>query len=51
MNYNFMMEFLLSKKLGHVVGLSGSIPKFSEPLKDTEIAALYNLRASTIACR
>ena len=30
-NYNFKMEFLSSKKLGHN-GLSRLIPKFSEPL-------------------
>ena len=32
---NFKMEFLSSKKLGHVVGLSRLIPEFSEPLENT----------------
>ena len=40
LNYNFKMEFQSSKKLGHADGLSRLIPKFSEPLEDTVIAAL-----------
>ena len=35
-----MMEFLSSKKLRHSDVLSRLIPKFSEPLEDTAIAAL-----------
>ena len=34
------MEFLPSKKLRHVDGLSRLIPKFLVPLEDTKIAAL-----------
>ena len=41
LNYDFKMEFLPSKKLGHADGLSRLIPKFSEPLEDTVIAALH----------
>ena len=40
LNYNYEMEFLLSKKLGHVDDLSRLKPKFSVPLEDTVIAAL-----------
>ena len=40
LNYNFKMEFLPSKELGHADGLSRLIPPFSEPLEDTVIAAL-----------
>ena len=34
------MEFLPSKKLSHADGLYRLIPKFSEPLEDTMIAAI-----------
>ena len=45
------MEFRSSKKLGHVNGLSRLIPKFSEPLEDTVIAALRDERdLSALLC-
>ena len=40
LNYNFKIEFLSLKKLGHADGLSRLIPKFSEPLEDIVIAVL-----------
>ena len=40
LNYNFSMEFVPSKKLGHADGLSRLIPEYSEPLEDSVIAAL-----------
>lgn len=40
LNYDFQMEYLPSKKLGHVDSLSRLIPKVAEPLEDTVIAAL-----------
>ena len=40
LNYNYEMEFLPSKKLGHADGLSRLIPNISVPLEDTVIAAL-----------
>ena len=40
LNYNYEMEFLPSKKLGHEDGFSRLIPKFLVTLKDTVIAAI-----------
>ena len=40
LNYNFNMEFVPSKELGHADGLSRLIPKYCEPLEDSVIAAL-----------
>ena len=40
LNYNYEMEFLSSKKLGHADGLSRLIPKVLVPLDGTVIAAL-----------
>ena len=40
LNYNFDMEFLTSKNLGHADGLSRLIPKYQDQLDDTVIAAL-----------
>ena len=40
LNYTFEMEFLPSSKLSHADGLSRLIPKQTEPLEDTVIAAL-----------
>ena len=40
LNYTFKMEFLPSKKIAHADGLSRLIPKLSEPLEETVIAAL-----------
>lgn len=40
LNYNYKMEFLPSKKLSHVDGLSRLILKFCEPLEDTVIATI-----------
>ena len=40
LNYNYKMEYLPSKKLSHADELSRLIPKFSEPLEDTVIAAI-----------
>lgn len=40
LNYNFQMEYVPSKKLGHADGLSRLIPKQTEPLEDMVIAAI-----------
>ena len=40
LNYDFDMEFLPSKQLGHADGLSRLIPRNREPLEDTVIASL-----------
>ena len=40
LNYNFKIEFLLSKKLCHADGLSRLIRKHKEPLEDTAIDSL-----------
>ena len=40
LNYDFEMEFLPSKRIGHADGLSRLIPKYTEPLEDTVIASL-----------
>ena len=40
LNYSFKMEFLLSKEITHVGGLSRLIPKNTEPLEETVIALL-----------
>ena len=40
LNYNYEMEFLPSRKLGHEGSFSRLIPKFSVPLEDAVIAAL-----------
>ena len=40
LNYNFKMEYISSKNIGHADGLSKLIPKCTEPLEDTVIAAL-----------
>ena len=40
LNYNFNMEFVPSKELGHADGLSRLIPKYCEPLEGSVIAAL-----------
>lgn len=39
LNYDFEMEFLPSKKLGHADSLSRLIPKTGEPLEDSVIAS------------
>ena len=40
LNYNFKMEYISSKNIGHADGLSRLILKCAEPLEDTVIAAL-----------
>ena len=51
MNYDFEIEFLPSKMLGHADGLSRLIPRTGEPLEDTVIAALRSERDySAILC-
>lgn len=40
LNYNFKLEFLPSKKIGHADGLSRLVPAKCEPLEDSVIAAL-----------
>ena len=40
LNYNFKMEYISSKNIGHADGLSRLIRKCAEPLEDTVIAAL-----------
>ena len=51
LNYDFKMEFLPSKKLGHADGLSRLIPKTGEPLEDTVIASLRSEKDySAILC-
>ena len=54
LNYNFNIEYLLSKQISHADGLSRLVPKYSEPIEDTIIAALRtdceikNMIANTI---
>ncbi|XP_026441989.1 uncharacterized protein K02A2.6-like, partial [Papaver somniferum] len=51
LNYDFDMEFLPSKKLGHADGLSRLIPRTGEPLEDSVIASLRSERDySSILC-
>ena len=40
LNYNFKMEYISSKNIGHADGLSRLIRKCAEPLEDTVISAL-----------
>ena len=40
LNYNFKIEYLLSKQISHADGLSRLVPKYSEPFEDTIIATL-----------
>lgn len=40
LNYNFKMQYISSKNIGHADGLSRLIQKCAEPLEDTVIAAL-----------
>ena len=40
LNYDFQIEYVPSKKLGHADGLSRLIPKYCESLEDSVIAAL-----------
>ena len=40
LNYNFNIEYLLSKQISLADGLSRLVPKYSEPFEDTIIAAL-----------
>ena len=40
LNYNFKMEYVPSKSLGHADRLSRLIPKYTEPLEETVIAEL-----------
>lgn len=40
LNYNFRLEYLPTKKIGHADGLSRIIPTKTEPLEDSVIAAL-----------
>ena len=40
LNYFLQMDFLLSKKIPYVDGLSRLIPKITEPLEETVIASL-----------
>ena len=53
-NYNFKIEYLLSKQISYADGLSRLVPKYSEPFEDTIIAALRtdceikNMIANTI---
>lgn len=42
LNYNFRLEYLPLKRIGHGDGLSRLIPTKTEPLEDTVIAALRN---------
>ena len=42
LNYNFKMEYMPSKKLGHTDRWSRLIPKYTEPLEEKVIAALRN---------
>ena len=44
LNYDFDMEFLPSKKLGHADGLSWLIPRTGESLEDSVIASLRSER-------
>lgn len=49
LNYNFKLQYLPSNKIGHADGLSRLIPKKTEPLEDSVIAALRyeeNIRTS-----
>ena len=54
LNYNFKIEYLPSKQISHSDGISRLVPKYSEPFKDTIIAALRtdceikNMIANTI---
>ena len=54
LNYNFKIEYLLSKQIIHADGLSRLVAKYSEPFEDTIIAALRtdceikNMIANTI---
>ena len=40
LDYDFKLEYIPSKELGHTDGLSKLIPKFNEPFEDTVIASL-----------
>ena len=40
LNYNFKIEYLPSKQISHIEGLSRLILKYSEPFEDTIITAL-----------
>ena len=44
LNYDFDMEFLPSKKLGHADSLSQLIPRNGEPLEDSVITSLWSER-------
>ena len=54
LNYNFKIEYLLSKRISRADGLSRLVPKYSEPFEDTIITALRtdceikNMIANTI---
>ena len=54
LNYNFIIEYLPLKQISHADWLSRLVPKYSEPLEDTIIAALRtdceikNMIANTI---
>ena len=54
LKYDFKIEYLPSKRIIHVDGISRLVPKYSEPFKDTIIAALWtdceikNMIANTI---
>ena len=54
LNYNSKIEYYSSKLISHAVGLARLVPKYSEPFKDTIIAALWtdceikNMIANTI---
>ena len=50
LNYNFKMESQSSKELGHAEGLSRFIPKFSEPLVETVVAALRDEKELSVLC-
>ena len=39
LDYDFKMEYLPSKELGHADGLYRLIPKFNKPFEDTVIAS------------
>ena len=40
LDYDFKMDYIPSKELGHADGLSRLIPKFNELFEDTVIASL-----------
>ena len=51
LNYNFKMELLLLKSLGHADGLSRLIPKLCDPLEDSVIATLtLQIEIKSVLC-